>query len=42
MVVPANITLDRLHDVMQITIGWDDGHPHEFETTPFDCMLSSW
>jgi hypothetical protein len=23
-VVPANITLDRLHDVIQIVMGWTD------------------
>ncbi|WCG81937.1 plasmid pRiA4b ORF-3 family protein [Pectobacterium sp. A5351] len=30
VVVPANITLDRLHDVLQITMGWEDHHLHEF------------
>jgi hypothetical protein len=29
-VVPADITLDRLHDVIQIVMGWDDSHLHEF------------
>ena len=29
-VVPASITLDRLHDVIQIVIGWTDSHLHEF------------
>jgi Plasmid pRiA4b ORF-3-like protein len=29
-VVPANITLDRLHDVIQIIMGWTDSHLHEF------------
>ena len=29
-VVPANITLDRLHDVIQIVMGWTDTHIHEF------------
>ena len=29
-VVPANITLDRLHDVIQIVMGWNDSHLHEF------------
>lgn len=28
-VVPANITLDRLHDVIQIVMGWMDYHLHE-------------
>ncbi len=29
-VVPASITLDRLHDVIQIVMGWTDNHLHEF------------
>jgi len=29
-VVPASITLDRLHDVIQIVMGWADCHLHEF------------
>ena len=29
-VVPAAITLDRLHDVIQIVMGWEDYHLHEF------------
>jgi hypothetical protein len=28
-VVPASITLDRLHDVIQIVMGWTDRHLHE-------------
>ncbi|MFH0959121.1 MAG: plasmid pRiA4b ORF-3 family protein [Pseudomonadota bacterium] len=28
--VPANITLDRLHDVIQIVMGWTNSHLHEF------------
>ena len=28
-IVPANITLDRLHDVIQIVMGWKDYHLHE-------------
>jgi hypothetical protein len=28
--VPANITLDRLHDVIQIVMDWADSHLHEF------------
>ena len=28
-VVPASITLDRLHDVIQIVMGWTDSHLHE-------------
>ena len=30
VVVPAGITLDRLHDVIQIVMGWTDTHIHEF------------
>jgi hypothetical protein len=29
-VVPCYITLDRLHDVIQIVMGWTDSHLHEF------------
>lgn len=29
-VVPAKITLDRLHDVIQIVMGWTDSHLYEF------------
>ena len=28
--VPASITLDRLHDVIQIVMGWTYSHLHEF------------
>jgi len=29
-VVPASISLDRFHDVIQIVMGWNDSHLHEF------------
>ncbi len=29
-VVPWDISLDRLHDVIQIVMGWEDYHLHEF------------
>ena|SRR5208337_1668094 len=29
-VVPSDITLDRLHDIIQIVMGWTDSHLHEF------------
>ena len=29
-IVPADITLDRLHDVVQIIMGWKDYHLHQF------------
>jgi hypothetical protein len=28
--VPAGLTLDVLHDVLQVAMGWDDSHLHEF------------
>ena len=28
--VPTSITLDRLHDVIQIVMGWTDSHLHKF------------
>jgi hypothetical protein len=28
--VPAGITLDRLHDIIQIIMGWEDSHLHQF------------
>lgn len=28
--VPSHITLDRLHDVVQIVMGWQDSHLHQF------------
>ncbi len=30
--VPASITLERLHQVLQAAFGWDDDHLYEFET----------
>lgn len=30
IVVPASITLDRLHDVIQIVMGWADCHLYQF------------
>jgi hypothetical protein len=30
-VVPGSITLDRLHDVIQIVMGWLDYHAYEFQ-----------
>jgi len=29
-IVPKNISLERLHDVIQIVMGWQDYHQHEF------------
>lgn len=30
--VPESITLDELHDVLQVALGWTDSHLHRFET----------
>ena len=32
LLVPADLTLAQLHDVLQIAMGWQDGHLHEFST----------
>lgn len=31
LLVPSNITLLELHNVIQVAMGWDDCHLHEFE-----------
>ncbi len=31
LLVPETITLDQLHQVLQIAMGWTDSHLHEFE-----------
>lgn len=30
IVVPATLSLDRLHDIIQITLGWNDCHLYQF------------
>lgn len=30
-IVPDDIPLDRLHDIIQVVMGWQDSHLHEFE-----------
>jgi hypothetical protein len=30
LLVPADIRLDRFHEVIQATMGWDDYHMHVF------------
>lgn len=30
VLVPGDITLGELHDVIQIAMGWEDGHLHQF------------
>src|SRR5687767_4534040 len=31
VLVPSNITLARLHDVLQATMGWTNSHLHQFK-----------
>ena len=31
VLVPGNITLPRLHDLLQLVMGWTDSHLHSFE-----------
>ena len=28
--MPANLTLEQLHDVLQLAMGWEDCHMHDF------------
>ena len=30
LLVPANLTLEELHDVLQLAMGWEDCHMHDF------------
>src|SRR5258708_32969578 len=30
LLIPANLTLEQLHDVLQPAMGWEDCHMHEF------------
>jgi len=32
LLVPAGLTLEQLHHVLQAAMGWDDDHLHEFST----------
>ncbi len=34
LLVPAGLTLDALHDVLRLAMGWDDSHLHEFRIGP--------
>ena len=34
LLVPSGMTLDALHDVLQLAMGWDDSHLHEFRIGP--------
>ena len=38
LLVPSDITLDRLHHVLQLAMGWDDSHLHQFQ---IDGMIFS-
>src|SRR5260370_39195984 len=31
ILVPSNITLPKLHDLLQLVMGWTDSHLHSFE-----------
>ena len=30
LVLPGDLVLDELHDVLQVAMGWQDGHLHKF------------
>jgi hypothetical protein len=36
LLVPANIRLDRLHDIIQAAMGWEDYHLHAFTAAGID------
>ena len=36
LLVPATMRLNRLHDVIQVTMGWEDYHLHAFEAGGVD------
>ena len=42
--VPAAITLDELHEVLQVALGWTDSHLHQFrtETTVYTVPFEEW
>lgn len=42
--VPAAITLDELHEVLQVAIGWTDSHLHQFRTedTVYTVPFEDW
>lgn len=42
--VPAAITLDELHEVLQVAIGWTDSHLHQFRTedTIYTVPFEDW
>lgn len=42
--VPAAITLDELHEVLQVALGWTDSHLHQFRTdaTVYAVPFEAW
>ncbi len=42
--VPAAITLEELHPVLQAAVGWTDSHLHQFRTdnTVYSLPLEDW
>ena len=42
--VPAGITLDELHPVLQAAVGWTDSHLHQFRTddTVYTMPMDGW
>ena len=42
--VPAAITLDELHEVLQIALGWTDSHLHQYRTDSavYSMPLDDW
>jgi len=42
--VPAAITLDELHEVLQVALGWTDSHLHQFrtDTTTYAVPFEVW
>ena len=39
--VPAAITLDELHEVLQVALGWTDSHLHQYRTDSAVYSMSS-
>ncbi len=40
LLVPATIRLNRLHDVIQAAMGWDDYHLHAFSVGGVDYNMA--
>ena len=38
LLVPANLTLEQLHDVLQLTMGWEGCHMHDFRIGQKRCF----